>query len=103
MDDIVVPSFYVVNRTLPKEQAFMVIHALSITPVQCAIISDPLDCNLAIELSPSVVRAATDKDALALAALLAEDSKRPVLVVGEADFLDAVYKDGKREAIAKTC
>jgi hypothetical protein len=103
MDDVVVPSYYVVSRKLEKEHAFAVIHALSITPCQCAVISDVLDASLALELSASVLRAATDKDALALAVLIAEDSKRPVLVVGEADFLDAVYGDGRREAVAKTC
>lgn len=103
MNDIEVPAYYVVNRSLPKEEAFSVASALRITPVQCAVISDVLDAELALELAPSVMRAASDKDALALAALLSKESQRPVLVVGEADFLDGVYLDGRREEVAKAC
>jgi len=103
MDDIEVPAFYVVNRSLPKEEAFVVATALRITPVQCAVISDVLDASLALELAPSVMRAETDKDALALALLLSRESQRPVLVIGEADFLDGIYSNGRREAVAKSC
>ena len=103
MDEVEVPNIYVVNRRLPIEEAYPVIRALSITPVQCAVISDVLDAALALSLSPSIAMADTDKDALALAGLLAEDANRPVLVVGEANFLDAIYATGRREAVATQC
>jgi hypothetical protein len=103
MEEVVVPIYYVVSRKLPSEEAFMVIHALSITPCRCAIISDVLDCKLALVMSANILMAATDKDALGLAALMSEEMRAPVLVVGEADFLDAIYADGRREAVLTTC
>jgi hypothetical protein len=99
MDDVVVPSYYIVSAKLPSEEAWSVIHALSITPCECAIISDILDARLALELSPNVRIAATDKDALGLAVLMSEEMQRPVLVIGEADFLDAVMPDGGRHPV----
>lgn len=101
--EIQVPSVYVVNRELPAEQASVVMNALSITPVHCAVIFDRLDAELAFALSPSVIRRDSEEEAMHLAMSLAKEFNRPVLVVGEADFLDGLYADGHREAIAAQC
>lgn len=102
MDDFVVPLYYVVSRKLPPEEAFIVLHCLSITPCQCAVISDVHDCKLAITLSNEIIRAATDEDAHLIAKDLSIKTKRPLMVIGEANFLDAVYPDGHREPIARS-
>jgi hypothetical protein len=103
MDDVEVPSLYVVSRKLPSDEAYPVIHALSLTPVQAVVISDVHDASLALELCPSLLRAGSDEDALVVAAAMAKDMSRPVLVVGEANFLDAIYASGRREAVATEC
>jgi hypothetical protein len=101
MDELVVPLYYVVNRYLPLEEAGAVMSALRITPVHAAIVSDHRDAQLGLQLAPHLMLAEDEKSACMFAAKLARESGRPLLVVGEADFLDAVYPDGKREALAK--
>jgi hypothetical protein len=103
MEEIETPIYYIASRKIPPQDAFSIAMALRITPVQCAIISDVLDASLAIELAPSVLRANTDADAMGLAHAIANDTKRPTLVVGEAELLDGIYADGRREAIATQC
>lgn len=102
MDDgFRVPLFYVMNRKLPEDEAAAVLRALSITPCQAAIVTDLLDTKLAFSVAPDVIHAINDEQALLLARKVVEEIRRPVLVIGVADFLDAVYSDGTREAVAK--
>lgn len=105
MEDVAVPLFYVLNRRLPETEADAVMRALQLTPVFHAIVSNLLDTHLAFAFAPGVQHVNSDEDALLLAQKLAEDTGRPMLVIGEADFLDAVYvnADGtlRREALVK--
>jgi hypothetical protein len=108
MDDVAlfdpkIPLYYVVNRTLPKDEATAVLDYLRITPVMCAIISDLLDGELALRLSNEVIRTNDDEHAREVANLISTDLQRPCLVLGEANFLDAVFKDGHIEGVAKQC
>jgi hypothetical protein len=103
MDDISVPVVYVVNRTIPREETFVVLQTLRITPCCCAVISNILDAELAIQLAPEVLRAETEEKAIELGKTVAANFKRAVLVVGQANFLDAIWSDGRREAVAKSC
>ena len=97
--DVAVPSYYIVSRTLNGDQAACVIGALNITPVSCAIISNPLDTELAFKLCNEVVRTNTPADALDIAKKIAAHNGRPPIVVGEADVLDAVYPDGRKATV----
>jgi len=102
MDEFVeIPLYYVLSRSLPREEADAVMQVLHITPVRVAIVSDLLDTDLAWMFAPEVLRSDTDENALALARQLALDTRTAILVIGKADFLDAVYVSGKRKAMAK--
>lgn len=94
-----VPLFYVVKRGLSAEHVEAVMVALSITPCQAAFISTPQDAALAWNFAPQVICADAEETALSLAQRWATDVGRPMLVIGEADCLDAVFADGHREAL----
>jgi hypothetical protein len=98
MEDV--PLFYVVSRHLPIEQVEVVLRIMRITPCFLAVISRVQDAALGLSVAPDVANAASDEDALALAKKMAIEIERPVIVVGEADFLDAVWADGRRESLA---
>jgi hypothetical protein len=100
MGEIQVPAFYVVSRKLKKEHAGPILRALSITPVVAAVISDVLDADLALSFSPQVFRRPTEADSCEFAMRLSVDNQIPVLVVGTADVLDAIYVDGTRAKVA---
>ena len=101
MEEVEVPSYYVLNRKLPDTEADAGWRALGITPVAAAIVSDLRDSSLAFHFAPSVQHVDNDQDALTLAGQLSAEVGRPLLVIGEADFIDAVYPSGRREALAK--
>ena len=103
MDDIRVPIVYVVNRQLPHEETLAVLQTLRITPCCCAVISNILDAEWAFQLTPGVLRADTEEKATEMATEIALEYRRPVMVLGEADFIDAIWSDGTRSPIAKTC
>jgi hypothetical protein len=96
MGEIQVPAFYVVNRLLKKEEAGPILQVLAITPVSSAIIHNILDADLALAFSPQVLRCATEEDSYRVALKFSQDSKMPVLVIGTAEVIDAVYSDGRR-------
>ncbi len=98
MDDVILPAFYVVSRDLPVERAPRVALALSMTPVDVAIISDVADTALARELGNVLLMVDTSEQALQTALELSANCLP--LVIGTADLLDAVYADGRREAVA---
>src|SRR5690242_20554396 len=96
MEDLIdQPAFYILNRSFPREHVRHAADALSITPITVAIVSDPADVPLALELTPSVLRACCEEEALEMAMTIGTENR--ALVVGEADVLDAVYSDGRRE------
>jgi hypothetical protein len=96
---IAVPAAYVLNSKCSPEQTAVVIRTLAITPIHCAIVSDIHDVELARQFSELVFRCNTPEDAIANAVTIFKEVDMPVLVVGEAGLLDAVYVDGKREAM----
>lgn len=99
MDNLRVPSYYVVSRQLTKEQIGPVFNAFSITPVFCSIVNDVRDVELALSFSPQVMRCKTEEDSYSVAQAISAEQKQPVLVVGTADVLDAVYADGQRHPV----
>lgn len=76
-----------------------VLRALEFHPVQCAVISSPTDIRLASMVTRYVIRKGSEDTAHQVAREIAEETNAPVLVVGSADLLDAVYRNGDRESI----
>lgn len=97
--EIEAPLFYVVKRGLSPEEIDAVRASLSITPCQAVFISKTEDHDLAWRFSDQVMMAVDEETALLLAKRWATDIGRPMLVVGTAALLDAVFADGKREAL----
>ena len=87
------PVYYILNRQI--RDADRILYALRLTPVDTAIVDDWLDMDFMAQLCQTIVMAekgSTDA--------VRETLQRPVLILGEAEFLDAVYADGHRESLA---
>lgn len=95
-----IPLLYILKRGLPPEQAEVVWAALSITPCLAAFVSNAQDAALASNFVTYVVRSESDSSAIHEATECAKEYERPMLVIGEADFLDGMFADGRREPIA---
>lgn len=100
---ITTPILYVLRRGLPQKQLDAVMDALSITPCVAVVISDLEDAKVAWNFAPMVMRAETELLALQVARHWAEKTQRPLLVIGKADFLDAIYFDGHIESLNPEC
>ena len=98
----VLPQYYILNRELPEEYAEQVTRMLGMHPVVCVIVSSLIDARLGFRICGNVMRRRDDAEAAATALEVAQQTGKPALVIGTADFLDAVYPDGRREALAKT-
>ncbi len=86
-----VPLYYVVNRHMQDTDC--VLYALRLTPVDTAIVSNVMDYDYAARLCQAVIL--TDEVEKTRVKL-----NRTVLIVGEAEFIDAVYADGRRQSLA---
>lgn len=85
------PEYYVVSRHM--QDADCILHALRLTPIDIAIVTNVLDYDYATQLCNAVILTDdAEKTRLSL--------NRRVLILGEADFIDAVYADGRRESLA---
>lgn len=93
------PLFYVMARGLEQAYLDAIGAALSVTPCQAVVISDLQDAATAWSFAPMVMRADSDFLALKLAREWAERTGRPLLVIGKAEFLDGIYRDGHTESI----
>lgn len=93
------PLFYVMKRGLDEKYVQAVQAALAITPCQAVVVSDLADAEVAWKFAPMVMRASDDFMALTVARHWATNTGRPLLVIGKADFLDAIYPDGHTEKI----
>ena len=96
---ITTPIFYVLGRDLPRQYVDAAEVALTLTPCAAVVISDLQDAKIAWAFAPMVLRADTDLLALQLARQWAVKTQRPLLVIGKAEFLDAVYFDGHTESV----
>ncbi len=70
----------------------------AITPILCCIVTDPHDTPFALKLNPAVIQSSADNADL-LADMLGDRYGLPAVVIGEADGLEAVYADGRREKL----
>ena len=98
-----VPSYYVLNRDLDPSHVVAVLDALDGHRHTTAIISRMTDAELALNISQTVIRADSDEDATNTATILSAEGALPVLVVGKADFLDAVFPDGQQSPMVSAC
>lgn len=98
-----VPQYYCLKRGCTDPETEYILAALRITPILSVIISNPADCNFALKLSNEIMRSLTPEAAHLLAKQVSTGTGKPVLVIGEADFLDAYYHDGTKEAVAIQC
>ena len=98
--DIKVPAYYVLNRKIDREHVGPILRALNITPVFSALISDVNDAALGLMFSPQVMRCTTEAASCEVALAMSAENNMPILVLGTADVLDAVYRDGSRHAVA---
>ncbi len=80
---VAVPRFYLVRRNLSEPEQESVLSYLAMTPVSMAIVSDVLDAELGVRLAGDVIVVASEEAARVLAAELAEELNRPVLVIGK--------------------
>lgn len=103
MKELPIPVYYVVSRNVSPETVGDIMHCLAITPVACSIITNVLDAQLALSLCDTLLMANSFETATLIASRIHDDTGMPSVVVGEADFIDAVYADGTREALATTC
>jgi hypothetical protein len=98
---ILSPLFYVMARGLDRKTLDAIEAALSLTPCHAVIVSDLRDSEIAWNFAPVVMRADNEFVALTLAHETATRIGRPVLVIGKAEILDAIYKDGHKESVTK--
>jgi hypothetical protein len=87
------------KRGLEDKYVEAVEAALSITPCQAVVVSDFADAPIGLRFAPMVIRSDDDVTALAVARHWALSTGRPLLVIGQADFLDAIYPDGHTESV----
>jgi hypothetical protein len=95
-EDNLVPKFYVVGRALTEEQIEFVIHALKITPVVAAFVTNSDDIELAKKLCDTVLQVSTLSDAMKLAQ---ESDEASIIISGELPFA-AYYADRVEEILA---
>jgi len=102
MENIQVPSYYVVKPKLSEAELDEVQRALSITPCPFSILytHDQSGYQTAMSLTREVTLVSSEASAHDLARRLAQETGYPVLIVGTADhLLDAVYMDGTKEKV----
>lgn len=99
MTEAIPPLFYVMARGLEQKYLDAIGDALCMTPCQAVVISDLQDASIAWNFAPMVMRADSEFMALTLAREWATRTGRPLLVIGKAEFLDAIYKDGHTESV----
>lgn len=90
------PIHYILSRSFKNPEKLDRIFA--ITPVLCCVVSDPHDTGLAMRIHPAVIQIEAESAEL-WADLLANRYGQPVVVIGDADGLEAVYVDGRKEKV----
>lgn len=91
------PAYYVLGRNVRDVDAIQA--ALRLTPVDTAIVYDALDFDFAASVFATIVRADTKHEQAAILEFCRKLA-RPIAILGDAEFLDAVYADGRRESLA---
>jgi hypothetical protein len=104
MEEPRIPNVYIIARMLNEAEQAYVHAALQITPCKCAIVANYDDLPVASMFCASgAICVESEPAALVIAAKLVNENIRPVLVIGSADVLDAIYDDGMRETLVAKC
>lgn len=95
-----IPQHYIVSRSLADLEVALL--CLRLTPASAVLVEHNrwMDYERAQELSGIVVMAGAGKSMEQAASQLTESFGRPVIVLGECDFVEAVYADGRRVSLA---
>lgn len=91
---IIVPRAYILPRGASPLVVQAALMGLAITPISCAIISIPGDSQLAHEFSSTVVRTATEQDALEFSFLAFAQTQMPSLIIAKSPGIMALHEDG---------
>lgn len=97
--DLKIPLLYILSRDCPDDSVDLVRRVLGITPIYCTMVSNILDYELARKFDQQLVRTNSQEDSISKAIEIAKEVKMPVLVIGSAGMLDAIYEDGNKEEI----
>lgn len=100
MDGFVVPAGYIVSRAISPEEISAVLQYLSSTPVCSVLVTDTRSIDIARQFSESILRVASEEEAISLALKVFEETNQPVLVVGVAGLLKAIHADGSTEELS---
>lgn len=98
--DFRVPAGYIVSRDIQSEVIPAVLQYLSITPVCSVLVTDTRSIDIARQFSESVIRVASEDEAISLALKVFEETNQPVLVIGSAGLLKAIHADGNTEELS---
>lgn len=98
--DFRVPAGYIVSRDIQSEVIPAVLQYLSITPVCSVLVTDTRSIDIARQFSESILRVASEDEAISLALKVFEETNQPVLVVGSAGLLKAIYQDSSTEELS---
>lgn len=85
-----VPSYYVLGKNI--RDANSLLGALRMTPVDIAIVSNVLDYDFAQSVFSAVILVSPGRERETR-----EGLGRRVVIFGEAEYIDAIYPDGRRE------
>lgn len=99
--EVRVPLYYSVKRGLEPEDIKRVQSALALTPCHAAFIGSPLDHDYALNFTEQVICAENPENVDTLAKEWAERIGRPMLILGCAEILGAVYQNGNFEICLK--
>jgi hypothetical protein len=101
MEDVQVPSYYILKHKPSEAELERVQRALCVTPCCLALLSvhDQEDYQAATSLACSVAWMDANK-AHIFAQQLFQETGHPTLIIGDAELLDAVFSDGRKEKVA---
>lgn len=94
--EVEAPVYYILSRKLTEEQMERAHKAFQFTPISHCIITNPYDAQMALQFAPFIVKTTPEN-----AEESAKTSREPPVIIGDAEFLDACYADGRREPV--TC
>lgn len=101
LDDVQVPAYYILSRSIEESRIPAAVDALSITPPVCAVVTDIVDAQLAHQFSRDILQASSVANAREIALAINADAHRAVLILTDTKVpLTAIYADGPAQEIA---
>jgi len=90
-----VPAYYIVAKSLDDPQIEFIQHALRITPISAAIITDVYDQELAAKLSDVVCQASSLLSAHEIAQQVYKETGQSVIIIADTQLIDGYDSEGK--------